>query len=400
MVVSEPDEREKATRFTVKLFEVIDEGFVKKIQPTKIIISDSLYSQLFYGDEILVRGKIKLPEAFEGDNGRTLEYQKFLAKDKIFFLMPEARVELLDHHKANSVVEILLWLKQKYNHNLDAIIPFPESRLAAGLTIAGKKALPEAILNEFKITGAVQIVVLSGYNITIVSETVISLLAFLPIVWSVICAIVLLVLFTLMAGATATMVRACVMAIVALVSVLFKRTYNVSRALWLTAFIMLLQNPMLLLYDPSFQLSFLSTFGLIVVSPIIEPYLKWIPEKFGIRSVACATFAAQLFVMPYLLYASGDISWVAFPANLLVTLVIPFTMLLAFICGLIGFVSQTIAVPIGLLSFVFLRYVLTIIHVLSQIPGALLSVHSFPLWLMAVVYGCYLVLIRWVHKKS
>lgn len=400
VIVSEPDEREKGVRFTIKLISINTTHGVEKIIPTKIIATDGLYSHLFYGDKIKISGTVTLPESFEGDNGKTFNYPQYLAKDKIFYIIDQPNFSFISHHNGHVVIEWLLRLKQKYNKNLDAVISFPESRLGAGLTIAGKKALPPSVLEEFKITGTMQIIVLSGYNITIVAQTAIALLSFLPLTYSSIVAVIMLSLFTIMAGATATMVRACVMAFVALLAQVLHRTYNVTRSLLFAGFIMLLLNPMLLLYDPSFQLSFLATYGLLVVSPLIAPYLVWVPKRLELRNVTQATFAAQIFVSPYLLYQTGQLSWVAFPTNLLLTLFIPVTMLLSFLAGMLTFVSHLLASPCALVAFVLLRYELTVVHYFSTIPGALLSVFSFPLWLTVMWYGCYGVIIIILSKKQ
>jgi competence protein ComEC len=70
-----------------------------------------------------------------------------------------------------------------------------------------------------------------------------------------------------MTGASATIVRATVMALIVLFAKLLGRESEAIKALFVAGFLMLLVNPMLLLYDPSFQLSFLATLGLLLFSP-------------------------------------------------------------------------------------------------------------------------------------
>ena len=70
-----------------------------------------------------------------------------------------------------------------------------------------------------------------------------------------------------MTGASATIIRATVMALIVIFAKLSGRESEAKKALFLAGFMMLIYNPMLLLFDPSFQLSFLATLGLIVFSP-------------------------------------------------------------------------------------------------------------------------------------
>src|SRR5947207_2813927 len=80
-IVSEPDERDNSTRFVVALDHADD----YEINKTKIILSDAVYSKLQYGDVITIEGKLKEPENFETDTGKTFDYISYLKKDKIFY---------------------------------------------------------------------------------------------------------------------------------------------------------------------------------------------------------------------------------------------------------------------------------------------------------------------------
>ena len=70
-----------------------------------------------------------------------------------------------------------------------------------------------------------------------------------------------------MTGGVSTAVRAGIMAVLVLIARATGRTYDVGRALLLTAVIMIIFNPMILRYDVSFQLSFIATVGVIYFTP-------------------------------------------------------------------------------------------------------------------------------------
>ena len=97
-------------------------------------------------------------------------------------------------------------------------MPYLESKLAEGLTVAGKYALPKSTQDEFVKTGTIQVVVLSGYNVTIIADAIISLLWFLPETFGLGISAGFIILFAVASGASATIIRAVIMAIILLVA--------------------------------------------------------------------------------------------------------------------------------------------------------------------------------------
>src|SRR5690606_6965228 len=106
------------------------------------------------------------------------------------------------------------------------------------------------------------IVVLSGYNVTIVAEAFIKALSFVPRLYGYSAGMIGIVLFAVMAGGGTTIIRASAMAVIALYAKWTGNTYNAFRALIFCGTGMILLNPLTLLYDPSFHLSFMATFAL------------------------------------------------------------------------------------------------------------------------------------------
>lgn len=399
IVVSEPDERETSVRFVVKVLKLKTEGELKELEPTKIIAADFPYSEVEYGDRVSVSGMLLVPENFENDNGREFDYRNYLAKDRIFYEIKRAEVKVLESGQGNNVKHVLFRLKHSFIENLEQVLSFPESQLAGGLVVAGKKSLPKEIQDEFQKTGTLQIVVLSGYNVTIVADMIMSVSKTLSFTWSAGLGIFGIILFVVMAGGSATIVRGGVMAILVIMAKNARRRHNVTRALLVTGFCMLLYNPMMLFHDPSFQLSFLATAGLIYVSPIVEKRLSFITERFKLREITATTLGAQIAVLPLLMYSMGEVSVVSLPANMLVSLAVPITMLVCFITGMLGYISVFLAYPISLIAFVLLRYILQTIHILAYIPFASLSIPYFPPILVTLVYMSYGVLI-WKFYRS
>ncbi len=391
VIVEEPAIKEKYT----KLIVALDTVNGQKITPTKILVQDGVYSERNYGDRILVEGKLSLPKNFEKEGERTFDYVSYLRKDKIFYEVKYAKVTLISSKQGNKIMHQVYALKDKATGVIREAISFPESTLASGIIIAGKGGLPKHIQEEFQKTGTIQVVVLSGSNVTIVSEVIILLCAQLPRIIGVSVSIVMIVLFALAAGGSATIMRAVVMVIVALGAKLVRRDYDVGRALLISGIVMLLFNPMLLIYDPSFQLSFLATIGLIYATPVVSAKILFIPERWGLRELCAAGIATQIFLTPFLIYLTGEVSLVSVPANLAVGLLVPISMLFSFLTAISGLVSHLIAMPFGIIAFMFLKAMLTVVHFFAIIPFASLSLGSLPLWVVALCYmGFTLIIVR------
>jgi hypothetical protein len=86
----------------------------------------------------------------------------------------------------------------------------------------------------------------------------------------------------------------------------------------------------------------------------------------------------------------GTFSIVALPTNFLVLPFIPFTMALGFLTGLLGLVSNILAFPFSILSFIFLHYELFVIKFFSDLPFSSFAIPNFPLVFTIVIYAYFI----------
>jgi competence protein ComEC len=379
VVSREPDIRETTQRVTIEIED--------NRERTKVLAVAPLYPEVEYGSRVVIRGILAYPEPFETDTGRTFRYDWFLAKDGIFSLVESVSIDTVASREGigAALMQILLNGKHQFQEGLARAIPEPGVSLANGLLTGGKQGLGPMLLNAFIVTGLVHIVVLSGYNVMIVAEGVMRALSFLPKRGSAIVAGITIALFVLAAGAGAASVRAGLMAGLALVARATGRTYAVVRALLIVAALMLLMNPLLLAFDPGFQLSFVATLGLIVLAPILEARFTKIRSTFW-RELLAATLAAQIAVLPLLLFQIGLFSLVSIPINLLVLPLVPLAMLLAALAGGIGMVLPALAPFAGLPAYVVLSSIIWIAEFASTLPLASVAVPQFPFFITIAAY--------------
>lgn len=381
VVIKEPVHKERSQRIIVRP----DED-----SSGRILVLTQTRPRFAYGDLVNVRGVLKKPESFETDTGRTFNYEKYLAKSDIHYQILFPEIDTVGSGGGNIVKRALFSVKERFLLSLNQTLPQPHSALAGGLVVGAQEALGDDLLDAFRATGIIHIVVLSGYNVVIVAEAIMRLTRrFLAKKIALIFGSVGIVLFAVLTGGSATIVRASLMALLVLLARATGRTYGILRALSLAGFVMILHNPHIVAFDPSFQLSFLATLGLIFFAPYIEKWGSSLPKNFGIREFAAATISTQLFVLPLILFSIGEISLVAVPVNILILATIPLTMLFGFVTGLVGMLSVALAIPFTAISYALLGYILVVVKLFASIPFASVGAPQFPFWAMASVYVFY-----------
>ncbi len=376
IIINEPQIKDFNQAFNVKT-----DKFITKVTTDR-------YIEYNYGDRISLNGKISTPRNFQSNGGRTFDYINFLLKDGIVFEMKKPSIKFEGRNEGKFISKNLFKFKQAFLYNLKKVLGEPHAALAGGLVVGEKGALGKELIDDFRKSGLIHIVVLSGYNITIVADSIRRILSFLPRVIGIILGGLGILFFGILVGGGATVIRSCIMAIIALFGSLIRRDYNVGKALFVAGVLMLIQNPLILLYDPSFQLSFLATLGLIFLSSPIENKLNFVTDTFGIRGLIASTLATQIFVSPYILYMMGQLSIIGTIVNILVLPIIPITMFFVAVTGLIGFISEGISQISAWVSHLLLSYELFIVKFSASLSFSSIQLPKFP---FSIVVGFYLI---------
>src|SRR5690606_33955331 len=122
-----------------------------------------------YGDRVEVSGRLSEPGVIDDGVRRPFDYAAYLAKDDIYYTMSFASVEVVSRGEGSRLRSALLDIKQGYINKAREILPEPRSSLLAGFTIAGRSALSQDVVENFRRVGVIHIVVLSGYHVTLVT---------------------------------------------------------------------------------------------------------------------------------------------------------------------------------------------------------------------------------------
>lgn len=416
-IVDEPDSSMYGLRARAKVLATCDSAIVAgSVEPVCRGIDSDTFVQILYsrskgsgeaevevGDIVWLTGSIRKMTFINDDpkeGGKSLE--TFFKRQKIFYEIKSAKISHIE--KARSLKRPLVRFRKSIEQSIADALPRPHSDLAQGLVVSGKGSMTKDLLEKFKRVGLIHIVVLSGSNVSIIAAALMSALRFLP---RFICGVVGLFgmsLFAVMTGAAPPVVRSVLMSSIPLVIPLIYSPRRGSidiivdsgdpdkpnhkpdavraqltgiQLLCLTGYIMCLFNPLFLLYDISFQLSFMATLGLVLYAEPISKRLAFIPSKFGLREIIASSLGTQILVMPLLLEIGGSMSTVFLFANILVLPILPIAMFCIFVTSLSSFIFPAALDAASYVSWLFLEWILRITDIFSGLPFA--SVHLIDL---------------------
>ena len=342
--------------------EISDSGKTKRI-----LLTTAKNPEYFYGDKIEIEGTTTKPENFSG-----FDYINYLKRFGITAEIKNPEITFLSKNNGNKIYHYLFFLRKKFETSVIENLPEPESSLAIGLDIGSTKGFSKEIMEQFSKIGITHIVALSGYNVTIIIVALTDiLLGILTARQIFFFSSIIIILFDVLTGGTASVVRASIITLVITFGKTIGRKADMTNLLLLSATVMVVINPFLLRFDGGFALSFIAFSGLVYISPIIEKLfnLRWakiIPDF--IKSVIIETSAAQVAVLPLILLMFGRISIIAPISNILILPIIPVTMLFVFISALIDFALPAVGHLAYLISYFPLKYILFISDKFSKMP--------------------------------
>ena len=438
-VSEEPDVRISEARYTLSVSHIVETPGAGVLSPVagKTILKTRLYPQYHYGDQLQIECSLQAPEN-RGDS--TFRYDKYLAwqgvwsvceNPKIVPARPRPTLSLKGEGTSSSppfkdetgeevsslrvkFFKQILSFKSIVANQINSLWPEPQSSFMAGLLYGSRSGLPQELSDAFSKTGITHIIAVSGFNITIIASTLMTIGIFLGLwrrqaFWWVVATLVVFVIFT---GASSSVTRAAIMGIVVLVGQYLGRLSRIGNVLVFTAALMAAFNPYVLVWDPGFQLSFLATMGLVYVSPVLKDvvgegvYSRTARSSSNRRDPAAAgqyaptavvetffqTMSAIIATLPLILYQFGRLSLVAPLVNVLVLWTIPWLMLLGFVAVMLSWipwVGQVVAWVAG----VGLQYVMWIAEFFGRQSWAAVDMR-LPWWGMVILYGILIYLIR------
>lgn len=259
-------------------------------------------------------------------------------------------------------------LRRKFAAGTQSALPEPLASFGLGLLVGQRNTLPADVTQALLMVGLTHIIAVSGYNLTILLEAARRLLGNHSKLLSTVIALGLIFGFLLIAGTSASIVRAAVISTLGLTAWYYGRTVRPLLLIFLAAALTGWANPVYVWGDISWYLSFLAFFGILVMAPPLTKRLFGKKQPPLLAQIAIESLCAELMTIPLVLYIFGQMSLVSLLANMLVCALIPIAMLLSLIAGLAGMLIGNIAGWFAWPARIVLTYMLDIVNMLSRIP--------------------------------
>ncbi len=348
---------------------------------------------LRYGDEILIEGKA---------NPISEEKIIYAARHKLSGTINFPKITIQSHGGGNAIKRGLDELQTVVKNTLGKILPTKESSFIAGLLLGDTGGFSQNFRDAIRKAGVSHIVALSGYNITIIIQSVaVALLGLVSRRGVFVLTILVALGFVIMTGADASIIRAAIMALVVGLAAHAEKIYSPRNTIALTCCVMLLANPYLLLGDLGFQLSFLSLIGIFYLAPALRKifYLGPNPGVWHWRENAINTIAAQAVVFPVLAASFKTVSLISILANVIILPLIPITMLLAVVTLAVYSLSAILGGLAGEFLSIITRAEINIIEFLSAHQGAI-RVNSIGGVATVFYFTALLIIVFYGQKKT
>lgn len=270
---------------------------------------DSAVARLQYGDRILIKNNLQRIK--KSGNPGAFDYERYGCFQQVFYTsyLKGSDWVKLPSKDVNPVYHFIFSLQENIIHILKENIAFDKNVLgiAEALLIGYKEDLDKDLVQAYSNTGVVHIIAISGLHLGLIYIMLIWLFDRIPWVKKqkiikVILVLACLWLFSLLTGASASVLRSAVMFTCVLIGKSFFKQADIYNSLAASAFILLAYDPYFL-WDVGFQLSYLAIIGIVSFQkPIMNLlYFKtgWLNKTWSMLAV---TIAAQVLTFPVCIY--------------------------------------------------------------------------------------------------
>jgi competence protein ComEC len=376
-VVKEPDVRDRYVNLRVAAERITFADGASQVVAGDVLVRANRFPVIPYGAQVTVNGRLQTPP-----EDADFSYKDYLARQGVHSTMPQAQVSILAEGQGNPLLHTVFAIKQKAQDAINQLIPDPEAALLSGILLGNDNGIPPDLAEDFRTTGLTHIIAISGFNIAILIAILVSLVdPILPRKTAVLVAVIGVVLYTILVGADASVVRAAIMGSLFLFTSRWLGRRNLAYAsLFFAAFVMTLLNP-LTLWDVGFQLSFTATLGLMLYA---DPFTQWTRRQLnrfverpltnqvmGVLSEAVLlTVAAQVLTLPLMIGYFRQLSLVSLLANAFVLPVQPGVMLWGGAATLAGMAWTMLGRPLAWVAWLFLTATVRLVRAFATVPFA------------------------------
>lgn len=379
VVVKGPSEGEYNYKYTVK-------ARTGKYKNKKFIVYINKKNKklLEYGDLIEIKGEYSAPEVARNYKG--FDYSQYLKTLNIYGTIKVEESKIINKNQLSPILISINNIKEKMIDNANRNMPKRTANLLLGILIGERDNIQEDIIESFRTANLSHILAVSGAHTSyiILGITYLISKSKTPKRIGYIITIIILLIFIIITGASYSVVRACIMAIVVIGAKICYRKENFFTSICISLIIILIQNPFAI-NDIGLKLSFMGTAGIIIFNKSITNFFIKLKIKQKIAEALSVTFSAQLMIMPITILNFNTISLTFFISNILASPLLGIIIIFGFISIFISSILNPISKILFLILHIFLELLILVSKVTEKIPGSSILVKT-PNILFAIVY--------------
>lgn len=365
------------------------------------IAKDSPSTKLSIDDILITKTAFK--EINKPLNPHQFNYKSYLKKKYIYHQLSVKHMALLKvKTKSKTIFGIANNLRTYINAKLQNFNFKPEELAIINALLLGQRQdiSPEVYAN-YTNAGAIHILAVSGLHVGIILMILNFLLKPLERfkkgrLIKTFLVVTLLWCFAIIAGLSASVVRAVTMFSIVAVAMNLKRPTNIYNTLAISMFLILLFKP-LFIFDVGFQLSYLAVFSIVTIDPLL--YKLWQPKNKFINfywHTFTVSISAQLGLLPLSLFYFHQFPGLFFISNLVIIPLLGIILglgLLIIILATLHLLPQFIASVFGDIISIMNDFISWVAHqeafIFTNIPFGPIHLITFYILLISVI-GFYL----------
>ncbi|MEP6695114.1 MAG: ComEC/Rec2 family competence protein [Chloroflexota bacterium] len=268
---------------------------------------------------------------------------------------------------------------------LRMLVPEPESGILLGIVLGERASISRHLADAFALSGTTHLLAISGFNMTLVGAAVaLALRGRVRPTPRAIATVAAIVMYSLLVGLAASVMRAALMASVASLGLASGRRAATANALCVAVTAMLFADPAAIA-DLGFLLSAAATAGLVLWQAPLAARFSAFPG--ALREGLATTLAASAPTLPIVAAAFGRVSMVSPIANVVAVPLFPPLMLAGAATSVAGALSLDLARPIALVAYGCALALRVVVETFAALPLAAVSVPSGPLTGVAVAFA-------------
>jgi len=353
-----------------------------------------------YGDVLKIKGKLDKPIGQK--NFGEFDYELYLARERIFTyinIWQEKDIQKIGEDDSNFLVSFSLSARDKIKEITKQTLVPPYNYLLVGMLLGEKSFIPPYLKEVFAEAGIMHILAVSGLHVGIIAMALLAFLSLLrlPKKLKLFTLILILIMYASITGFRPSVLRATIMFIVLIGGRLINRSRNLNISLFFAAFLILLSNP-LILYDAGFLLSFIVTFFIINLSPILQELYSKIVA--WIRNPLAVSTAAWIGIFPLSAYFFSKVSIISIVSNIFIIPLAGIAVILGFVTFFIGLISISLAGVIANINYLLLNLITLIAKLFCLLPFAYVYVAQPSIMVIILYYLTVFFIIEMFCKKT